>query len=84
MLLPHWRGFSCNAHMSWLNHYPNLAKVLAKCSARNIQFQTLQHWFNAMPTPILPSYPMQLIVVWNHNVREAFDSANKDWFQLLD
>eukprot|EP00983_Pelagomonas_calceolata_P053862 1143458-Pelagomonas_calceolata.AAC.2 len=21
MLLSHWRGFSCNAYMSWLNHY---------------------------------------------------------------
>eukprot|EP00983_Pelagomonas_calceolata_P002278 77646-Pelagomonas_calceolata.AAC.1 len=30
MLLPHWRSFSCNAYKSWLYHYPDLAKVLAK------------------------------------------------------
>eukprot|EP00983_Pelagomonas_calceolata_P008543 279736-Pelagomonas_calceolata.AAC.1 len=43
MLLPHWRGFSCNAYMSWLNQYPNTAKVLAKFPARKIQFQAPQH-----------------------------------------
>eukprot|EP00983_Pelagomonas_calceolata_P015214 483634-Pelagomonas_calceolata.AAC.1 len=32
----------------------------------------------------LPSYPMQLIVVWNLHARKALDSANKDWFQLLN
>eukprot|EP00983_Pelagomonas_calceolata_P005625 184346-Pelagomonas_calceolata.AAC.1 len=31
-----------------------------------------------------PSYPMQLIVFWNLNAREALDNANKDWFQLLN
>eukprot|EP00983_Pelagomonas_calceolata_P124085 1161071-Pelagomonas_calceolata.AAC.8 len=66
MLLPHWRGFSCNAYM------------------RNIQFQTPQHWFDAIPNHAQPSYPMQLIVVWNRNAREALDSANKDWFRLLN
>ena len=30
MLLPHWRGYSRNAYMSWLNSYPHCAKVLAK------------------------------------------------------
>eukprot|EP00983_Pelagomonas_calceolata_P011460 369189-Pelagomonas_calceolata.AAC.2 len=75
---------SCNASMSWLNHYPGLAKVLAKLPARNIQFQRPHHWFNAMPNPTLPSYHMQLIVVWNLNARKALDSANKNWFQLLN
>eukprot|EP00983_Pelagomonas_calceolata_P028350 888306-Pelagomonas_calceolata.AAC.1 len=37
-----------------------------------------------MPNPTLPSYPMQIIVVWNLDAREALDSANKDWFQLLN
>eukprot|EP00983_Pelagomonas_calceolata_P101880 1158746-Pelagomonas_calceolata.AAC.6 len=63
MLLPHWRGFSCNAYMSWPNHYPGLVQVLAKFPAENIQFQTPQHWFNTIPTPAQTSYPMQLIVV---------------------
>eukprot|EP00983_Pelagomonas_calceolata_P021615 677388-Pelagomonas_calceolata.AAC.1 len=43
MLLPHWRGFSCNAYMSCLKHYPDLAKVLAKFPTKNIQFQAAQH-----------------------------------------
>eukprot|EP00983_Pelagomonas_calceolata_P127365 1161395-Pelagomonas_calceolata.AAC.5 len=43
MLLPHWRGLSCNAYMSLLNHYPDLAKMLAKFLNRNIQFQAPQH-----------------------------------------
>eukprot|EP00983_Pelagomonas_calceolata_P032930 1031910-Pelagomonas_calceolata.AAC.1 len=34
---------SCNAYMSWLNHYPDLAKVLAKLPTGKIQFQTPQH-----------------------------------------
>eukprot|EP00983_Pelagomonas_calceolata_P011430 368686-Pelagomonas_calceolata.AAC.1 len=37
-----------------------------------------------MPNLTLPSYPMQLIVVWNRNAREALGGANKDWFQLLN
>eukprot|EP00983_Pelagomonas_calceolata_P022136 695353-Pelagomonas_calceolata.AAC.1 len=37
-----------------------------------------------MPNLTLPSYPMQLIVVWNRNSKRALESANKDWFQLLD
>eukprot|EP00983_Pelagomonas_calceolata_P028627 896490-Pelagomonas_calceolata.AAC.1 len=61
MLLPHWRGFSCNASMSWLNHYPGIVQVLAKFPASKIQFQAPQHWFNTMPNPAQPSYPMQLI-----------------------
>eukprot|EP00983_Pelagomonas_calceolata_P016372 517116-Pelagomonas_calceolata.AAC.1 len=40
MLLPHWRGLSCNTYMSWLNHNPGLVQVLAKFPAGNIQFQT--------------------------------------------
>eukprot|EP00983_Pelagomonas_calceolata_P021936 688595-Pelagomonas_calceolata.AAC.1 len=70
--------------MSRLNHYPDLAKVLAKFPARNIQFQTPQHWFDTIPNPTLPSHPLQLIVVWNLNARVAQDSTNKDWFQLLN
>eukprot|EP00983_Pelagomonas_calceolata_P021187 664307-Pelagomonas_calceolata.AAC.1 len=35
--------------MSWLNHYPGLVQVLAKFPAGSIQFQTPQHWFNAIP-----------------------------------
>eukprot|EP00983_Pelagomonas_calceolata_P011673 376051-Pelagomonas_calceolata.AAC.1 len=27
MLLPHRRGFSCNAYMSWLNHYPDTLAI---------------------------------------------------------
>eukprot|EP00983_Pelagomonas_calceolata_P067305 1149427-Pelagomonas_calceolata.AAC.1 len=38
MLLPHWRGFSCNAYLSRLNDYPGLVQVLAKFPAGNIQF----------------------------------------------
>eukprot|EP00983_Pelagomonas_calceolata_P127011 1161359-Pelagomonas_calceolata.AAC.3 len=37
-----------------------------------------------MPNPTLPSYFMQLISVWNLIAREALNSANKDWFQLLN
>eukprot|EP00983_Pelagomonas_calceolata_P035223 1101449-Pelagomonas_calceolata.AAC.1 len=84
MLLPHWRGFSCNAYMSWLDHYPDLAEVLAKFPTKNIQFQALQHWFDTISKPSPPSYPMQLIVVWNLNARAMLDSANKDWFHLLN
>eukprot|EP00983_Pelagomonas_calceolata_P078972 1154470-Pelagomonas_calceolata.AAC.10 len=43
MLLPHWRGFSCNAYMTWLNHFPGLVQVLANFPAGSIQFQTPQH-----------------------------------------
>eukprot|EP00983_Pelagomonas_calceolata_P013685 438691-Pelagomonas_calceolata.AAC.1 len=43
MLLPHWRGFCCNAYISWLNHYPGLVQVSANFPAGNIQFQTPQH-----------------------------------------
>mmetsp|Transcript_1067 Transcript_1067/g.2389 ORF Transcript_1067/g.2389 Transcript_1067/m.2389 type:complete len:233 (-) Transcript_1067:691-1389(-) len=84
MLLPHWRGFSCNAYMSWLNHCPDLAKVLAKFPTKNIQFQAPQHWFDTISKPSPHSYPMQLIVVWNLNARVMLDSANKDWFHLLN
>eukprot|EP00983_Pelagomonas_calceolata_P035209 1100694-Pelagomonas_calceolata.AAC.1 len=83
MLLPQRRGFSCNAYMSWLNHYPGLVQVLAKFPAGNIQFQTPQHWFKTIPNPAQASYPMQLIVVWNLHAREALDNANKDWLQLF-
>eukprot|EP00983_Pelagomonas_calceolata_P008782 285950-Pelagomonas_calceolata.AAC.1 len=83
MLLTHWRGLSCNVYLTWLNHY-RLAKVFAKLPAGNIQFQTPQHWFDSIPNPTLPSYSMQLIVVWNLNDKEALDSANKDRFQLLN
>eukprot|EP00983_Pelagomonas_calceolata_P050212 1141855-Pelagomonas_calceolata.AAC.1 len=38
--------------------YPGLAKVLAEFPAGNIQFQTPQHCFDAMPNPTLPSYPI--------------------------
>eukprot|EP00983_Pelagomonas_calceolata_P007921 258593-Pelagomonas_calceolata.AAC.1 len=83
MLLPHWRGFSCNAYMSWLNHCPGLVQVLAKFPAGKIQFQAPQHWSNTIPNPAQPSYPMQLIAVWSLHAREALDNANKDWLQLL-
>ena len=82
MLLPPWRGFSCNAYMTWIRKYPDVAKVLAKFLARKIQFQAPQHWFDeTIPNPTPPSYPMQLIVVWNRTARVMLDSANKDWFQ---
>eukprot|EP00983_Pelagomonas_calceolata_P120643 1160726-Pelagomonas_calceolata.AAC.9 len=84
MLLPHWRGFSCNAYMSWLNHCPGLVQVLAKFPAGKIQLQAPQHWFNTIPNPAQFSYPMQLIVVRNLHAREALDNANKDWLQLLN
>eukprot|EP00983_Pelagomonas_calceolata_P056187 1144475-Pelagomonas_calceolata.AAC.1 len=83
MLLPHWRGFSCNAYMSWLNHYPGLVQVLAKFPAGTIRFQTPQYWFKSIPNPAQPSYPMQLIVIRNLHAREALDNANKDRLQLL-
>eukprot|EP00983_Pelagomonas_calceolata_P007726 252077-Pelagomonas_calceolata.AAC.1 len=70
--------------MSWLNHCPGLTKVLAKFPAGNIQFQAPRHWLNTIPNPTLPSYPMQLINVWNLNAREALDSANKNWYQFLN
>jgi hypothetical protein len=78
MLLPHWRGFSCNACMSWLTQYPHLAEVRAKFPARNIQLQAPQHWFDTIPNSTPPSYPMQLFVVWNPNAREALNTADKD------
>eukprot|EP00983_Pelagomonas_calceolata_P011825 380562-Pelagomonas_calceolata.AAC.2 len=76
-------GDFSNAYMSWLNHHPDVAKVLAKFPAGNIQFQIPRHWFDAISNPTLPSYPMQLIIVWNLNARIMLDSANKDWIQLL-
>eukprot|EP00983_Pelagomonas_calceolata_P024931 783967-Pelagomonas_calceolata.AAC.1 len=82
MLLPHWRGFSCNVYMSWLNHYPGLVQVLAKFPAGNILFLTPQHWFNTIPNPAQPSYPMQLIVIWNLHARKELDNAKKNWLQL--
>eukprot|EP00983_Pelagomonas_calceolata_P058658 1145583-Pelagomonas_calceolata.AAC.1 len=84
MLLPHWRGFSCNAYMSLLNHYPGFVQVSAKFpAAGNIQFQTPRYWFNTIPNRAQPSNPMQLITVWDLHSREALDNANKDWLQLL-
>eukprot|EP00983_Pelagomonas_calceolata_P027346 858764-Pelagomonas_calceolata.AAC.1 len=65
--------------MSWLKQYPDAAKVLAEFPARNIQFQAPQHWFDTIPNPTPPFYPMKLIVVWNLNARVMLDSANKDW-----
>eukprot|EP00983_Pelagomonas_calceolata_P038942 1136981-Pelagomonas_calceolata.AAC.3 len=79
MLLPHWRGFSCNAYMTWFNHYPDLAKLLAKFPTRNVQFQSPQHWFDTISNPTPPSYPMQLIVVWSLNARVMLDAHRLSW-----
>eukprot|EP00983_Pelagomonas_calceolata_P033329 1043719-Pelagomonas_calceolata.AAC.1 len=51
MLLPQCRDFSCDAYMSWLNRYPDLAKVLAKFPAENIRFRYPNTGLIPFPTP---------------------------------
>jgi hypothetical protein len=76
ILLPHWKGFSRNAYISWLNAYPNQVKVLAKFPAGSIKFEAPQHWFDTLPAAGHAKNPMQLIVVWNQIAVEALDNAN--------
>eukprot|EP00983_Pelagomonas_calceolata_P050191 1141846-Pelagomonas_calceolata.AAC.1 len=89
ILLPHWRGSSGNACMNWPVQFPwinnciGYIKVLAKFPARYMKLELPKYWFNAIPIPTHPTYPIQLIVVWNQQAREALLNANESWFEHL-
>ena len=83
LLLPDWLGWSKNGYATCINDYPEYACVLAKCFADSMHLNPTEVWSDAPPQPQHNKNKLQLIVVWNHQGKQALNESNPAWLNNL-